>query len=154
MRKTRLLAGVAALSLMAAPAAKAGNLYVFGDSLSDDGNLYKLTGLPPAPYYQGRFSNGPVWVEYLPGLTGLGFSSANDYAYGGAFTGALTIGTTNAGTNLEAAALPGISTEIASFTAAGAVSGRMMWSHSGAGRIITSPMRRRCRPTRRPPPRW
>ena len=92
---------------------------MFGDSLSDDGNLYKLTGQPPAPYYQGRFSNGPVWVEYLPGLTGLNSSPANNFAYGGAFTGPLTIGTTNAGTNLGNASLPGITTEIAAFQAAG-----------------------------------
>lgn len=105
MSKTRLLAGVAILAALAAPAAKAGSLYVFGDSLSDDGNLYKLTGLPPAPYYKGRFSNGPVWVEYLPALSGLSSSPANNFAYGGAFTGPLTIGGVNAGTNLEAASL-------------------------------------------------
>jgi phospholipase/lecithinase/hemolysin len=40
----------------------------FGDSLSDTGNLAAVTfGLVPDPleYYQGRFSNGPLWVEYL-----------------------------------------------------------------------------------------
>lgn len=119
MRKTRLLAGAAMLAVLAAPAAKAGSLYAFGDSLSDDGNLYKLTGQPPAPYYEGRFSNGPVWVEYLPSLAGLNSSPANNFAYGGAFTGDLTIGGVDVGTNLEAPSLPGINTEIADFAAAG-----------------------------------
>lgn len=42
-------------------------LIVFGDSLSDNGNLFALTGgaLLPPPYAGGRASNGPVWVEYL-----------------------------------------------------------------------------------------
>lgn len=38
----------------------------FGDSLSDNGNLYKLFYkiLPKSPpYYNGRFSNGPTWAE-------------------------------------------------------------------------------------------
>ena len=38
----------------------------FGDSLSDNGNLYKNTGSPPSPpYFNGRFSNGPTWIELL-----------------------------------------------------------------------------------------
>jgi phospholipase/lecithinase/hemolysin len=44
------------------------NIVVFGDSLSDNGNLYEFMKhqLPQSPpYYQGRFSNGPVWVEHL-----------------------------------------------------------------------------------------
>ncbi len=118
MTRRNLLASTVLFGLLGAPA-MAGTLYVFGDSLSDDGNLYALTGQPPAPYYQGRFSNGPVWVEYLPSLTGLGFSAATDYAYGGAFTGDLTVNGTNYGTNLESAALPGISTEISGFAGAG-----------------------------------
>ncbi|MDY6992457.1 MAG: SGNH/GDSL hydrolase family protein, partial [Pseudomonadota bacterium] len=41
-------------------------IYVFGDSLSDKGNLFELTGLPPdPPYFNGRFSNGLLWSEYL-----------------------------------------------------------------------------------------
>jgi phospholipase/lecithinase/hemolysin len=39
---------------------------VFGDSLSDNGNLYRTDlGLMPKspPYYQGRFSNGPTWAD-------------------------------------------------------------------------------------------
>jgi phospholipase/lecithinase/hemolysin len=42
-------------------------MYVFGDSLSDPGNLFNLTGrqIPPSPYFNGRFSNGPTWVDYL-----------------------------------------------------------------------------------------
>lgn len=41
---------------------------VFGDSLSDTGNLYEYMNhqLPLSPpYYKGRFTNGPVWIEYL-----------------------------------------------------------------------------------------
>jgi len=52
-------------------------MYVFGDSLSDTGNAFAATtaqqmvpAVPPsitpyATYWQGRFSNGPVAVEYL-----------------------------------------------------------------------------------------
>lgn len=36
-----------------------------GDSLSDNGNLYKILRILPKspPYYEGRFSNGPTWAE-------------------------------------------------------------------------------------------
>jgi outer membrane lipase/esterase len=125
MKTSRRLAGAAILALVApalgAPhrAQAAGSLYVFGDSLSDNGNLYKLIGYPPPPYSEGRFSNGPVWVQYLPGLTGLSFSAGNDYAYGGAFTGNITYNGVDYGTNLVAPDVPGISTEIAQFAATG-----------------------------------
>lgn len=41
------------------------SLVVFGDSLSDTGNFASLFGglFPPPPYFEGRFSNGPLWVE-------------------------------------------------------------------------------------------
>lgn len=97
---TRLLRGaaLAALSLAAVSAAGAASaqsysrLVVFGDSLSDNGNLYLATGgSTPAspPYGAGRFSNGPVFTERL------GFNAANfmgpvtgsiNYAFGGART--------------------------------------------------------------------
>jgi phospholipase/lecithinase/hemolysin len=44
------------------------SIVFFGDSLSDNGNLYaKDLGYVPKspPYYQGRFSNGPVWSEQV-----------------------------------------------------------------------------------------
>ncbi|NJR57323.1 MAG: hypothetical protein HC768_24090 [Acaryochloris sp. CRU_2_0] len=39
---------------------------VFGDSYSDTGNFSALTGevLPP-PFFEGRLSNGPIWVDIL-----------------------------------------------------------------------------------------
>lgn len=49
-------------------------MYIFGDSLADSGNIAFLTGLvstapfaviPGAPYESGRFSNGPTFVEAL-----------------------------------------------------------------------------------------
>jgi phospholipase/lecithinase/hemolysin len=43
-------------------------MIVFGDSYSDNGNDYKLTRNQypnPVAYYEGRFSNGPVWAEYF-----------------------------------------------------------------------------------------
>ena len=69
-----------------------GNWYVFGDSLSDNGNTPKLTGypMPPSPYVGNRFSNGPVWAEYVPSSLNFGYTSNNDYAVGGAFTGPIS----------------------------------------------------------------
>ena len=67
-------------------------IYVFGDSYCDVGNLFILTeGARPAPpYYMGRFSNGPLWVEHLAGsfslpmLPALSPKGGTDYAFGGA----------------------------------------------------------------------
>ncbi|KAH7107202.1 hypothetical protein BKA62DRAFT_686272 [Auriculariales sp. MPI-PUGE-AT-0066] len=61
-------------------------LVVFGDSFSDNGNgTYKLTNETwPADhaYYDGRFSSGPVWPEYL--ATDFLRVPLLDYAHGGA----------------------------------------------------------------------
>lgn len=72
---------------MAAHAGDFKNVVVFGDSLSDNGNFHAGTGfMPPPPYYQGRFSDGPVWVEHLIESLGIKGLFLN-YAYGGAQTG-------------------------------------------------------------------
>lgn len=65
-------------------------LVVFGDSLSDNGNLYALNPslVPSDTYYEGRFSNGPVWVEYLADAPLLDCTLV-DRAYGGAETDSL-----------------------------------------------------------------
>ncbi len=79
-----------------AQAASFANLYVFGDSFSDSGNIFAATGglLPPdPPYFQGRFSDGPVWVEQLAERLGLPLVAngpdptvvhGNNFAAGGA----------------------------------------------------------------------
>ncbi len=67
-----------------------GRLYVFGDSLSDVGNIYRVTrGLYPAspPYFEGRYSNGQVWVEYLAAQLRLTATQSRNFACGGATTG-------------------------------------------------------------------
>ena len=46
-------------------------IYVFGDSLSDTGNLASIAGDFSAPYYMNRVSNGPVAVETLAARLGL-----------------------------------------------------------------------------------
>nr|WP_199330911.1 SGNH/GDSL hydrolase family protein [Calothrix sp. FACHB-1219] len=64
-------------------------IYVFGDSLSDTGNIFKATNgvYPPSPpYFQGRYSNGPVWVEHLGNKLGLNPSKNINFALGGATT--------------------------------------------------------------------
>jgi len=61
------------------------SLYVFGDSISDTGNVFTATqgALPPAPfYYQGRFSNGPNWVDDLSQKLGLDLTPALKIAFG------------------------------------------------------------------------
>ena len=86
--------------LSGAVPARAGHfsdVYAFGDSLSDVGNFYILstalgTPTPVAPYVNGQFSNGPVWVQDLSVALGNGpltpslFGGTN-YAYGDGQTG-------------------------------------------------------------------
>ncbi len=69
-------------------------IILFGDSLSDTGNLYHLTkkakkAIPlipiipkDPPYYEGRFSNGPVWIEHIAKAMNL---KLENYAYGGSW---------------------------------------------------------------------
>jgi outer membrane lipase/esterase len=66
------------------------NMIVYGDSLSDGGRLFAITGgTTPAspPYFNGRFSNGPVWTEQLPARLGFTYNFATNFAVGGAETG-------------------------------------------------------------------
>lgn len=89
IRRAVAAASVALIATMSATSAQAySQVIVFGDSLSDNGNLaQKFGGAVPAPsvYAQGRFSSGPVAVEVLAGKLGIPLV---DYAYGGALTGA------------------------------------------------------------------
>jgi thermolabile hemolysin len=57
-------------------------LYSFGDSLSD-------TGRSPAPavsYFNGRYSNGSLWVEYLSASLGIPYNASNNFAVSGSTT--------------------------------------------------------------------
>lgn len=93
------LAAVLCLALAAgmAPRAEAGYSAVvaFGDSLTDTGNLSLASGgLYPGPgYYDGRYSNGPLWVETLAQNLGLAAPTPSllggtNFAFANAETGA------------------------------------------------------------------
>ncbi len=102
IRKMMLTAAVGLYTLVAAAPEQAeafNQMVVFGDSLSDTGNVFAASGgfFPPSPPYDGgRFANGPVWVEYLAGQLGLPAPTARgimpapagtNYAWGGAPSG-------------------------------------------------------------------
>ena len=90
MKKKNLLSLVLGLLLLlplSVFGAPFDTVVIFGDSLSDNGNLYAVdnANVPSATYYQGRFSNGPVWVEYLADVDLLDCTLV-DNAFGGAQT--------------------------------------------------------------------
>ena len=72
--------------VLAHGAQAATQIVAFGDSLVDNGNIpdYTTFSFPSTPYYQNRFSNGPVAVEYMAQQLGL---TLDDHAVGGAYTG-------------------------------------------------------------------
>ena len=76
-----------------APTGPFSKLVVFGDSVSDNGNLAALTAgtLTGPPYYPGRFCNGPNWVDRLAERLGVDVQPSvlggTNYAFGAATTG-------------------------------------------------------------------
>ena len=86
------------------------NIYVLGDSLSDQGNLFAATtaaagpasALPAADhYFNGRFSNGPVYTDIVAAQLGLtlrpSILGGTNFAYGGARTTYNTVESTVGG---------------------------------------------------------
>jgi thermolabile hemolysin len=57
-------------------------LYAFGDSLTDTGR----EPAEPALHYNGRWSNGPLWVEYLSTNLGFAYDPSKNLARSGAQT--------------------------------------------------------------------
>ena len=93
--------------------AQAGSLsavVVYGDSLSDNGNLFAATGQPGAPYYQGRRSDGPVAVEQLAAALG---TPLLDFAWIGATTGIGNYADGGTPTTVGSFSLPGMQAEFA-----------------------------------------
>lgn len=57
-------------------------LIAFGDSLTD---TWREPSESPA-HFEGRWSNGPLWIEYLSEKLGLAYDRTNNYAHSGAQT--------------------------------------------------------------------
>jgi phospholipase/lecithinase/hemolysin len=106
-----LVRGLVAVSLVAwwtAPtvAGPYSQMIDFGDSLSDTGNDLIMFGSPQAPYFQGRFSNGPNWIDQLAAKLGVAdpqpsLAGGTNYAYGGATAATLTAGVPNLGQQVQ-----------------------------------------------------
>jgi phospholipase/lecithinase/hemolysin len=86
------------------------SVVVYGDSLSDNGNLFAAAGVPGSPYYMGRRSDGPVAVEQLAAALG---APLVDFAWIGATTGIGNYGDGGTTTSLGAFSLPGMQAELA-----------------------------------------
>jgi phospholipase/lecithinase/hemolysin len=85
-------------------------LVIFGDSLSDTGNLSSALGglFPPPPFFNGRLSNGPLWLEFL--APELGISNIANFSFAGSTSGRTNIASLTAGQDLGP--LPGVLDQI------------------------------------------
>lgn len=85
-RRVIFVACVAALFLAVATGYSFTALYAFGDSLTDTGRVPPIeTG-----YYQGRYSNGSLWIEYLSAMLGIPYNPTNNLALSGSTTSDLS----------------------------------------------------------------
>jgi len=103
MNCLRKLLAAAALAGLASTASAVDGLVIFGDSLSDTGNVAALVGanalqvitdnsyIPSQPYASLQFSNGDVWAKNFAAAIGLASSAqpsllgvGSNYAFGGA----------------------------------------------------------------------
>jgi phospholipase/lecithinase/hemolysin len=123
MKRFILFLGLVLLVIAPTGAAKSGGarpfdeMIVFGASMVDTGNAHIMSegAVAASPYWGGRLSNGPVWVERLAQRLRLGnpkenrpvpapsFAGGTNYAVGGAQTGEGTApsGSPNVGLQLD-----------------------------------------------------
>jgi outer membrane lipase/esterase len=92
MKRSLLLAFAALTALpVMANAQTYDRMVSFGDSLTDNGNLFLVSGQPPAPYNR-RFTNQLTWAEYMAGTMATGANSpattagSINFAFGGSRT--------------------------------------------------------------------
>ncbi|WP_224410792.1 choice-of-anchor I family protein [Oscillatoria salina] len=80
-------------------------VFVFGDSLSDTGNLAdyltSIGGEVPPNYTNGRISNGPIWIDLLASELDIPDEDITNYAVVGATTGRISTDFTDGTPNLE-----------------------------------------------------
>ncbi len=116
-RRTVILSTFVAITLLAscltASATSYPAVFAYGDSLSDNGNLFAAIAYPPSPpYFNGRFSNGPVAAEQLSTLLN---APLFDFAWGGATSGIGNFVDGGNQTTPGAFNLPGMLVELASY---------------------------------------
>lgn len=117
------------------------DLFVFGDSFSDIGKFYQATNktipLSP-PYDSGRFSDGPVAVEWLALQLGFNITPNTNFAIGGAQTG-----TTNLNSSASLGQLGGLLSQVNSFSSQaaqlGADTGDLYVIWAGADEFLSLP---------------
>jgi len=95
-------------------------LYAFGDSLTDTTHH-----LASASYWMGRFSNGPLWVEYLSPLLGFPYNPANNSAWAGSTTSSGFIP-------------PGLLSQVNSFSAPADAGSALFVTWSGGNDVINN----------------
>lgn len=138
-----VLALLTATGSIARAAPSFSQMISFGDSLSDRRNVKDISfGLVPfSPYADGRFSNGPLWVEQLSGKLGLGAVTASrdggrNFAHAGVKTGdGDTVLTSFLGLNITA---PDIGKQVTGWTGSNNASSTQLFTMLGGGNDIFS----------------
>jgi outer membrane lipase/esterase len=115
-------------------------VHVLGDSLSDQGNLFLGTSaiagpanaLPsPDHYFNGRFSNGPIYIDVLAQSLGVpsgpSLLGGNNFAFGGARTAYNTVETTVGGPFPPSLFPWSLNAEIAAFSSRGVVDANALY---------------------------
>jgi phospholipase/lecithinase/hemolysin len=74
-------------------------LVAFGDSYTDTGR----TPSSPPNYWNGRFSNGPLWIEYLSQTLGFTYDPENNFAVSGSEANELGVQINNFGGTSDSA---------------------------------------------------
>ena len=137
---------------------------VFGDSLSDTGNMFALSSnaIPPLPpYFAGRFSNGFNWIDQVAAIAGAGpvnnafetltlTGGVDNFAVGGAYSGTFPFPTNSANSNdlrlpVPTAVFPGLQQQVDTYrviSGNGALVNPTAWHvlWAGANDLIFAPI--------------
>lgn len=129
MNLARTLRLAVSFSLVVLSSASHATMFVFGDSLSDAGNVLqgsinagKTPDPPVPPYWAGRMSNGPIWTDQLADMLGqqrptASLNGGTNYAYAGAQLGAGQTLRTSIAVPGQTQLVDNVGKQIANFTA-------------------------------------